>query len=82
MNSTLQDAGVPPDVDEFLEEFSGYPIYSAYDYHSGYDQFPLDPSSRDLTEMRTPLGLLRYTVLPQGATNSPAVAQRRREDIC
>ena len=27
---TIRDAGVPPNVDEFSGEFSGYPIYSAY----------------------------------------------------
>ena len=32
----------PPSVDEFSEDFAGYPITSAIDYFSGYYQIPLD----------------------------------------
>ena len=42
------------------------------DLYSGYDQFQLDVNSRDLTTMKTPLGLVRMCTLPQGATNSVA----------
>jgi len=46
----------------------------------------LHPSSRDLTAFFTPLGLLRHTTLPQGATNSVAQFVRIMnlvlEDIC
>jgi len=39
------------------------------DLFSGYDQIELDVRSRDLTGFQTPIGLLRMTTLPQGATN-------------
>ena len=46
----------------------------------------LYPNSRDLTAFFTPLGLLRHTTLPQGATNSVAQFVRIMnlilEDIC
>ncbi|MCO5554583.1 hypothetical protein L7F22_008113 [Adiantum nelumboides] len=42
------------------------------DLYSGYDQFQLSIESRDLTTMKTPLGLVRMCTLPQGATNSVA----------
>ena len=73
---TIHDSGLPPAVDEFSENFTGYLISSAIDYYSGYYQIPLDMESRDLTAFMTALGLLRVTRLPQGWTNSVAVFVR------
>jgi hypothetical protein len=67
---------MPPSVDEFSEDFAGYPITSAIDYFSGYYQIPLDRSSRDLTAFMSLLGLVRMTRLPQGWTNSVAEFMR------
>ena len=39
---TIRDAGMPPSVDEFSEDFVGYPIVTAVDYYSGYNQITLD----------------------------------------
>jgi len=72
---TIRNVGTGPIVDEFAEEFSGRAIYSIGDLYSGYDQFQLAQDSRDVTAMRTPLGLLRMCTLPQGATNSVAHMQ-------
>ena len=46
---TIKDASIPPSVDEFSEEFAGYPLVSLMDLFSGYDQCALAPESRDLT---------------------------------
>jgi len=73
---TIRDSGMPPSVDEFSEDFAGYPITSAIDYYSGYYQVPLDKESQDLTAFVTELGLVRMTRLPQGWTNSVACFQR------
>ena len=67
---------MPPSVDEFSEDFAGYPITSAIDYYSGYYEISLDKKSRDLTAFMTELGLVRITKLPQGWTNSIACFQR------
>ena len=69
---TVRDANLPPSVDEFSEKFAGCAISSLIDFFSGYDQVELDEESRDLTGFMTPLGLMRMTTLPQGATNSVA----------
>ncbi|KAL3686784.1 hypothetical protein R1sor_013093 [Riccia sorocarpa] len=69
---TIRNVGVGPIVDEFAEAFAGKAIYSLGDLYSGYDQFQLAEGSRDVTTMRTPLGLVRMCTLPQGATNSVA----------
>ena len=69
---TIRDANLPPATDEFAEEFAGNKVASLIDWFSGYDQVPLAAHSRDMTAFATPLGLLRMTRLPQGATNSVA----------
>jgi len=69
---TFKDACLPPNIEEFVEEFAGLPLSSVLDAFSGYDQIGLDVASRNLTAFQTPLGLLRMTTLPQGATNSVA----------
>jgi transposase InsO family protein len=69
---TIRNAGIGPSVDEFAEAFAGRSIYSIGDLYSGYDQFQLAIDSRDITTMRTPIGLVRMCTLPQGATNSVA----------
>jgi transposase InsO family protein len=78
---TIRNTGIGPVVDEFAEEFAGRAIYSCGDLYSGYDQFQLAQSSRDITTMRTPLGLLRMCTLPQGATNSVAHMQNAMNKI-
>ena len=75
-NVTIRDSGMPPSVDEFSEDFAGYPITCAIDYYSGYNQISLGRAYRDYTAFLTALGLVRQTRLPQGWTNSVAVFQR------
>src|SRR5216110_1332997 len=72
----IRDSGMPPAVDEFSEDFAGYPITSSIDYSSGYYQIPLDRRSRDYTAFLTGVGLVQSTRLPQGWTNSVACVQR------
>ena len=67
---TVRDANMPPDADEFVEEFSGMVMSSAVDLFSGYDQMTLDSRDRNITAIQTPIGLLRQTILLQGASNS------------
>jgi transposase InsO family protein len=73
---TIRDAGMPPAVDDFSEDFAGYPITSSVDFYSSYNEILLDIESRDLTAFLTEIGLIRQTRLPQGWTNSVAVFQR------
>jgi len=67
---TLEDAGIPPNVEEFSEAFTGLPISSLIECHSGYDQKRLHEDSRDYMAFQTTQGLYRPTRLVQGATNS------------
>jgi hypothetical protein len=72
---TIKDAGLPPNIGEFVDSFSGRACYGLGDIMGGYNERELDPASRPLTTFETVLGRLQLTRLPQGATNSVAVYQ-------
>ena len=68
---TIRDAGLPPRVDDTIEQFTGRQVYCICDLKSGYDSYLLAEKSRDLTSFHAyRLGSLRLTRLPQGFTNS------------
>jgi transposase InsO family protein len=70
---TVRDANLPPNPDEFSEEFAGCHIVSLIDFFSGYDQVELHEESRPLTAFYTPThGLVQQCTLPMGTTNSVA----------
>jgi len=69
---TIQDANLPPFVNEFSKEFAGCQMALIINFFSRYNQIELDVRSRDLTAFQTPIRLLRMTTLLQGATNSVA----------
>ena len=73
---TMKDASLPPTVDEFSEEFAGYPLISLLDLFSGYDQCALAEESRDMTAFMTPFGLMRMATLPQSYTNGVQIFDR------
>ena len=72
---TIKEAGLPPNLDDFVEPFAGHQCYTVFDLYWGFDARKVHPQSRDLTAFQTPLGLLRITSLPTGFTNSPAEFQ-------
>src|SRR6201747_2368209 len=72
---TVKDAALPPFTDHLTEAFAGYAVYGMMDLYGGYDHRPLDPESRDLTTLGTPLGPHRLTTLPQGFANSAQIFQ-------
>lgn len=78
---TIRDANLPPSSDEYSEDFAGCHIVSLIDWFSGYDQVELAEHCRDMTAFQTPIGLLRQTTLPQGATNSVAQFVRIADKI-
>ena len=67
---TLEDSGIPLNVEEFSEAFAVLPIAPLIDLHSGYDQKMLHEESRDYMAFQTTQGMYRPTRLVQGATNS------------
>ena len=67
---TIRDSGIPPVIDEVIEDLAGFVIYSLGDIYIGYDHRLIDVKSRDLTTVQTPLGPYRLTTLPMGWTNA------------
>lgn len=43
---TIRDPNLPPDGDDFVEEFSGIAMTSLIDFFSGYDKIPLAKEDR------------------------------------
>jgi hypothetical protein len=73
---SFKDAGLPPNIESFIDEFTGLACLSIVDIHGGYDQREIDEQSRPLSAFQTPLGQLQLTRLPQGYTNSVPEFQR------
>jgi hypothetical protein len=68
---TIRDAGLPPRMEDIIENLKGRSYYFVADLKSGYDAVPLKDGSRDLTAFHAyDLGSMRLTSLPQGYTNS------------
>ena len=68
---TIQDAGLPPCIEDIIENLKGHSFYFIADLKSEYDAVPLKDESRDLTAFHAyNLGLMCLTSLPQGYTNS------------
>ena len=55
---TIRNSGIGPCVNEFAEAYAGWSIYSVGDLYLGHDQFQLAVDCRDITTMRTPIGLV------------------------
>ena len=50
-------------------------MYISADAAAQFWSFELEPESRDILAVHTPLGLLRFTRMPFGCLTSPAIAQ-------
>ncbi|EDK44732.1 hypothetical protein LELG_02911 [Lodderomyces elongisporus NRRL YB-4239] len=64
------EGGHPLSVDDLTTEISGCWFISTIDVQNAYFQIPLDAATSDVTSFNSPLGLLKYAVLPQGYINS------------
>src|SRR5580698_5322739 len=67
---TIQYSGIPPATADVARDFAGRACGATLDLFVGYDERPLDVSSRDLTTFQTPFGPYRLVKLPMGWTNS------------
>ena len=73
LNSELQhDAYSLPLIDNLLQQQQGKWIFSVPDLKQGYHQMPIAKRSHDATAMLTPLGLMRWNVMPMGVKNGNA----------
>ncbi len=63
-------------VRDTLDWLANKKIFSTFDLKDVFFQVELEDESKPLTVIRTVLGLLQYTRLPQGLKNSPGTFQR------
>lgn len=73
---TVTDSYPMEHVRDTLDWLASKSVFSVFDLKDGFYQVMLDPESRACTAIRTVLGLLQYTRLPQGLKNSPGTFQR------
>lgn len=71
LNSFVElEAGHPKDVREIIRNISGKKYLTTLDISNAYFQLELDERDRDITAFVTPIGVLRFKVMPQGFKNS------------
>ena len=63
------------DLDEILSQVGGSMILSKLDLKSGFHLIPVAKSFRDYTTFISPWGKYRFTVMPFGLKNAPAIFQ-------
>lgn len=78
---SIQDAMLPPNVQEFAEAFTGHSIYGTMDLYWGYHHRIIHEASRPLTACQTLIGNVQLTTLPMGYTNSMQEFQRSTSHI-
>ena len=61
-----------PRVDEVLDTLGGGPVFSVFDFFSGFTQLTIHPGTIPLTAFCTPDGLYEWLRMPQGAAGAPA----------
>src|SRR5882724_2144046 len=72
---TIKDSGVLPILESFTDSLGGWSCYTRLDLFIVFDHRSLSVQSHDLTTFQTPLGFLRLTSFPMGATNSVKILQ-------
>ena len=64
-----------PDIETAFSEMAGMTHFAKIDLTNAYNQIELDETSKDVTTMNTPIGLLRWNRLPFGIKTASAIFQ-------
>ena len=78
---TTADSHPLPFIEEEIVKRAKGNLFSVLDFRRGFHQMPLAKSSRPLTCMWSPVGLVHWTVMPMGLKNAPSVFQRMMEEV-
>jgi exodeoxyribonuclease III len=73
---TRKDGYVMPRVDDSLSALLGSQYFTSLDLTAAFNQIPIPPEHRDMTLFSTPDGTWRYTRMPFGLINGPAIFTR------
>ncbi len=69
----ILDAGLPPMIEEFLEQAEGRACYAVFSIFMGFDNQTLHPDSCDYTTFQTLLGLYQLTRIHHQSSSMHAV---------
>ncbi|CAF1690093.1 unnamed protein product, partial [Adineta ricciae] len=72
----LVDQHPIPSIDELLARLGSGEKFTKLDLSDAYLQLELDEPSKELVVINTPLGLFKYSRMPFGIANAPAIFQR------
>ena len=75
-DATVTDSYPMEDMRHVLDWLSSKKVLSTFDLKDAFYQVELEDSSKQPTAIRTVVGLLQYTRLPQGMKNSSVTLQR------
>ncbi|QQP56676.1 Uncharacterized protein FKW44_001419, partial [Caligus rogercresseyi] len=70
-----------PHPEELFGDLAGSKFFTKLDFRRCYEQYELDEQSKGLLVINTPLGLLKYNVLPYGLSSAPAIVQSAQERL-
>ena len=77
----VKDAYPAPNVEATLDQLNKAAWYSSVDLAKGYHQVPLSERAKQICSFRCPSGFFRYTRMPFGIMNAPAVFQRMMDVV-
>ena len=75
-NATIKDAYLLPLIEECIDNLAGKIWFCTLDMNAGYWQLPVADEDKDKTAFITRYGLIQFTRMPFGLSNSPATFQR------
>ena len=75
-DATITDSYPMEDMRQVLDWLGSKKVLSTFDLKDAFYQVELEDHSKPLTAIRTVVGLLQYTRLPQGMKNSSVTLQR------
>jgi len=77
----FSDAHPLPLPEDMFDKLQGCKFFSKLDLTKGFWQIPVDPATRKILAMATPIGLYEPRCMPFGMKNAPAVFQREMQRI-
>ena len=78
---TKADAEPLPLMQMVFDQLKGMRYFSKLDLLKGFNQIPVEPKSRELMAVSTPVGLYQPTVMPFGVKNAPGSFQREMRRV-